>query len=90
MATTALAAADQVLDDAEAALSLARGRIAHARFLAQRQDDPAELALLERAAALYHQLGDVRGEGEAVRGGAAAGVPPPCRRGSAPWTNDPI
>jgi tetratricopeptide (TPR) repeat protein len=59
----ALAAADLVLD---AALSLARGRIIHARFLAERQEDPAELALFERAATLYHQLGDARGEGEAL------------------------
>jgi tetratricopeptide (TPR) repeat protein len=63
---SALAAADRVLDAAEADLALARGRILHARFLAQHQEDPRELALFERAAALYHQLGDIRGEGESL------------------------
>jgi tetratricopeptide (TPR) repeat protein len=62
----ALAAADQVLDAAEAALLLARGRIIHARFLVERREDPAELTLFERAAALYRRLGDIRGEGEAL------------------------
>jgi tetratricopeptide (TPR) repeat protein len=62
----ALTVADRLLDAAEAALSLARGRIMHARFVADRQEDPVELVLFERAAALYHQLGDVRGEGEAL------------------------
>jgi tetratricopeptide (TPR) repeat protein len=62
----AVAIADQVLDGAEAALSLARGRIVHARFLADRRDDPGELVLFERAALLYRQLGDLRGEGEAL------------------------
>jgi tetratricopeptide (TPR) repeat protein len=61
----ALASADQILDAAEAALALARGRIIHARFLAGGNDDPAELTLFERATALYHELGDTRGEGEA-------------------------
>ena len=59
----ALPAADLSLDAAEAGLALARGRINHARFLAHQQEDPQELALFERAAALYHQLGDIRGEG---------------------------
>jgi tetratricopeptide (TPR) repeat protein len=63
---SALPAAERVLDAAEAALSLARGRIMHARFLAEGREDPAELARFERAAALYHQLGDVRGEGESL------------------------
>lgn len=62
----ALPAADLILDAAEAGLSLARGRIVHARFLARRQEDPRELELFERAAALYHQLGDIRGEGESL------------------------
>lgn len=62
----AVASADRVLDAAEAALSLARARIIHARFLAGGQEDPAELTLFERAAALYHQLGDLRGEAEAL------------------------
>ena len=62
----ALPAADLILDATEAGLALARGRIMHARFLAHQQEDPQELALFERAAALYHQLGDVRGEGESL------------------------
>ena len=62
----ALPAADVILDAAEAGLALARGRIMHARFLAHRQEDPQELALFERAAALYHQRGDIRGEGESL------------------------
>jgi tetratricopeptide (TPR) repeat protein len=49
-----------------------RGRLLHARFLNERADglspveDPAELPMFERAAALYQHLGDVRGEGEAL------------------------
>jgi hypothetical protein len=62
----ALPAADRILDATEAGLALARGRVMHARFLAHRQEDPQELALFERAAALYHRLGDVRGEGESL------------------------
>lgn len=38
----------------------------HARFLRDRLEDPAELGLFERAATLYHELGDGRGEGEAL------------------------
>jgi hypothetical protein len=59
----ALATADRVLDAAEAALSLARGRVMHARFLAERHEQPGELVLFERVAAPYHKLGDTRGEG---------------------------
>ena len=62
----ALPAADRELDGVEADLSLARGRVLHARFLAERQDDPGELALFERAAEPYQRLGDVSGEGEAT------------------------
>jgi tetratricopeptide (TPR) repeat protein len=62
----ALPAADRILNATEAGLALARGRILHARFLARHQEDPQELALFERAAALYHQLGDIRGEGESL------------------------
>jgi tetratricopeptide (TPR) repeat protein len=62
----ALEVADRVLNDAEAALALARARIMHARFLADRQERPQELVLAERAAALYQQLDDGRGEGEAL------------------------
>lgn len=62
--TTAVATAERELDGVEADLALARGRIVHARFLAERCADPAELALFERAAELYRKLGDVRGEAE--------------------------
>ena len=68
----ALAEADRDLDAVEADLALARGRIIHTRFLHQRDvgpgqasEDPGELALFERAAALYRALGDVAGEAEA-------------------------
>lgn len=62
----ALSAADRELDAVEAALVLARGRVVHARFLRDRVEDPAELPLFSRAAQLYQQLGDPRGEGEAL------------------------
>jgi tetratricopeptide (TPR) repeat protein len=68
-----LADTDRELDAAEAELALARGKLAHLRFLLQRDEDPdgaledpRELALFERAAQLYRDLGDVRGEGEAL------------------------
>jgi len=68
----ALTEADRDLDAVEADLALARGRIVHTRFLHQRdagpeqpREDPGELALFERAAALYRALGDVAGEAEA-------------------------
>ena len=68
-----LAEADRHLDAAEADLAVARGRILHTRFLLCRDEDPAaaeadpgELALFERAAQLYQELGDVRGESEAL------------------------
>jgi tetratricopeptide (TPR) repeat protein len=71
--TGPLAEADTGLDAVEADLALARGRVMHARFLSQRDEDPAgaagdpaELTLFERAAGLYHELGDVRGEAEAL------------------------
>ena len=70
---SALAEADLVLDAVEADLALARGRVLHGRFLQQREDDPEhlhedpdELPLFERAAELFRQLADVRGEGEAL------------------------
>jgi len=53
------------LDGVEADLALARGRLLHARFLADRQQDPQELELFTRAADLYERLGDVRGEAQA-------------------------
>ena len=71
--TGALAAADRELKAAEADLALARGRIIHGRFLQQREEDTGlaredqdELTLFERAAELYRELGDARGEGEAL------------------------
>jgi tetratricopeptide (TPR) repeat protein len=70
---SALETANRELDGVEADLALARGRIAHAAFLGQRNVDPArladdahELALFERAAELYQVLGDARGEGESL------------------------
>jgi tetratricopeptide (TPR) repeat protein len=65
--TDGLPVAERELDGVEADLALARGRVIHARFLAKRDtEDPRELELFERAAALYRALGDVRGEGEAL------------------------
>lgn len=64
--TDALARADHELDGVEADLALARGRVVHARFLADRQEDANELALFERAVELYRALGDTRGEAEAL------------------------
>lgn len=64
--TGALATADRELDGVEADLALARGRVAHARFLERRVEEPGELDLFERAAALYRDLGDERGEAEAL------------------------
>lgn len=63
---SALVAADRELDGVEADLALARGRVIHARFLEERAADPQELVLFERAAQLYNELDDVRGESEAV------------------------
>lgn len=62
----ALPAADRELDAVEADLALARSRVVHARFLRDRVEDPSELPLFSRAAHLYQQLGDGRGEGEAL------------------------
>jgi tetratricopeptide (TPR) repeat protein len=68
---SSLAEADRKLDGAEADLAVARGRLIHAQFLLRRdsaaaQEDPAELPLFERAAQLYHELGDIGGEAEAM------------------------
>ncbi|MFD7732009.1 tetratricopeptide repeat protein [Kitasatospora phosalacinea] len=63
--TDVLSVADRDLDAVEADLALARGRIAHARYLEQQVEDERELELFERAAGLYRELGDTRGEGEA-------------------------
>jgi tetratricopeptide (TPR) repeat protein len=69
----ALAVAERELDEVEAELAVARGRIIHGRFLEQQDEDqdravadPRELALFERAAGLFRALGDGRGEGEAL------------------------
>ncbi|MGC4749097.1 tetratricopeptide repeat protein [Micromonospora sp. DT201] len=64
--TKPLDEAEQDLVGVEADVALARGRILHARFLETRLEDAAELALFERAAGLYRELGDARGEGEAL------------------------
>ncbi|MGC1213152.1 MAG: tetratricopeptide repeat protein [Micromonospora sp.] len=61
-----LVTAERDLDGVEADLALARGRILHARFLAEGAEDPRELPLFERAAEVYRQLGDVRGEAESL------------------------
>jgi tetratricopeptide (TPR) repeat protein len=61
-----LETAGRELDAVEADLSLARGRIVHALFLEERVEEPRELALFERATDLYRELGDVRGEAEAL------------------------
>jgi tetratricopeptide (TPR) repeat protein len=86
----ALTTADRELDGVEADLALARGRILHARFLAERREagqdkDVRELALFERAVEHYGRLGDTRGEAEAsfwvgtfhqvVRGDSGAALP---------------
>ena len=57
---------ERALDGLEADLALSRGRLLHARWLAVREDDPRELAELERAEQLYRELGDERGEAEAL------------------------
>jgi hypothetical protein len=58
--------AERALDALEADTALARGRLLHARFLDDRQEDPRELELFELAARRYAELGDPRGEGEAI------------------------
>ncbi|MGA8112182.1 MAG: tetratricopeptide repeat protein [Actinocatenispora sp.] len=62
--------AERGLDAVEADVALARGRLLHARFLAEREhgspvEDPAELSLFRRAAELYQGIGDVAGEADA-------------------------
>lgn len=61
-----LAPAERGLDAVEADLALARGQLRHARFLAERAEDPDELALFERAVRLHESLGDLRGQAEAL------------------------
>jgi tetratricopeptide (TPR) repeat protein len=69
----ALTEADRELDAVEADLALARGRLVHGRFLAQRDSDPEHaepdpqaLTLFERATQLYQRIGDPRGEADAL------------------------
>ncbi|WP_117211711.1 tetratricopeptide repeat protein [Allorhizocola rhizosphaerae] len=52
------------LDSVEADLALARGRLVHAQFLADRK--PYQPGRFERAVELYSGLGDTRGEAEAL------------------------
>ncbi len=52
------------LDGVEADLALARGRLIHAQFLAERNAYPSDL--FERAVELYNRMGDTRGEAEAL------------------------
>jgi tetratricopeptide (TPR) repeat protein len=61
-----LATAERELNKVEADLALARGRVIHARFLEDSNEDPHELASFEHAARLYQTLGDARGEGESL------------------------
>ena len=61
-----LSLAARELDGVEADLSLARGRLAHGRFLRGGREDPDELALFDRAAQLYQGLGDTGGAAEAL------------------------
>jgi tetratricopeptide (TPR) repeat protein len=82
----ARAAAVAELDRAEALLALGRGRVLHARFLAERDgEDPAELDAFERALAIAGRLGDPGLEAQArfwvglvhqvVRGDDGASLP---------------
>ncbi|WP_238152626.1 tetratricopeptide repeat protein [Kribbella speibonae] len=57
--------ADRALDAVEARLLLQRGRILHCRFLKSRVEPVEELAYFERAAGLFREVGDERGEAEA-------------------------
>ncbi|WP_155368093.1 tetratricopeptide repeat protein [Catellatospora vulcania] len=68
---SALDDAEQGLAAVEADTAVARGKILHARFQSadagsSSGEDPAELALFERALDLYRALGDTRGEAEAL------------------------
>ncbi|WIM99702.1 tetratricopeptide repeat protein [Actinoplanes oblitus] len=64
--SSGLQIAERELDGVEADLALARGRLAHGRFLRDGQEDPQELALFDRAAELYEALDDSRGAAEAL------------------------
>ncbi|MFE9188783.1 tetratricopeptide repeat protein [Micromonospora sp. NPDC007208] len=58
--------AERDLTALDADVALARGRLLHARFLDTGLEDAEELPLFERAARLYQELGDARGEGESL------------------------
>jgi hypothetical protein len=63
----AVSKAHAVLDGVEADLALSRGRLIHAQYLKDDgPEDPRELKSFERAADLYRELGDDRGEAEAL------------------------
>lgn len=64
--TDRMPAVERDLDGVEAELALARGRLAHARFLGSRQEDPRERELFERAAQLFGELGNQPGEAESL------------------------
>lgn len=78
-------AAARELDRAEARLLLERGRVLHAAFLAEREEDPRELEFFEAGLALAKTSGDERLVAEAlfwigivhqvVRGDNAASLP---------------
>jgi hypothetical protein len=66
---SAIARSEGVLSSLEADLSMARGRLAHARFLAgseRAEADRGELAQFERAAELYGSVADEPGLAEAL------------------------
>ncbi|OIV39548.1 hypothetical protein BIV57_00055 [Mangrovactinospora gilvigrisea] len=54
-----------LLDAVDARSALARGWLRHARFLAERRPEEAELTAFRRAAELFAALGDAAGEAEA-------------------------
>lgn len=58
--------ADHLLDAVEADVALARGRLVYARFLRLSTDPARALTYFLHAAEMYRQLGDPRGEGEAL------------------------
>jgi tetratricopeptide (TPR) repeat protein len=62
----ARAAAERELDRAEARLLLERGRVLHARFLAEREEDPRELELFQAGLELARGAGDDRLVAEAL------------------------
>jgi tetratricopeptide (TPR) repeat protein len=65
----AIAHSEEVLSSLEADLSMARGRLAHAQFLAgseRAEADRDELAQFERAAELYGSVADERGLADAL------------------------